>query len=269
MAKTPFQVETIHLPDGEDCLFPADGVRAHLYRPDTPGPRAEAGIVVLPITDGEYEVSTMLATWLTRQGYTCFRMERRAQWLNPDRTVGDLGRLARQTPRDVRTGVDWFLENGGFDPERLGVLGVSMGALQASIAAGTDSRIRAAVLNIGGAGLADMLLTANDGFINEYRAAMCERLRIGEEDLATLIRAELKDADNLEAARTMNPGTTLMVSARFDRVVRPEYGRRLWEAIGRPHRIQLPCGHYSTEWFVPLILRWTRRWFDRHLPSRP
>lgn len=268
MSKARFQVETVHLQDDEECLFPTDGVRAHLYRPESDGPRRKVGIVVLPVTEGDYEVSTMLATYLAKYGFTCLRMERRAQWLTPDRTPEELGLLARQTPRDVRAGTDWFVDNGGFEPDRLGVLGVSMGALQASIASGTDKRIRASVLIIGGAGLADLLLTADDDFINEFRTNLAQRLGVPEKDLGPVLRAVLKAGDNASAAVAMDRETTLMFSAIFDRVVRPEYGRRLWEAIGRPRRVLLPCGHYSTELFVPLILWLTRRWFDRHLVDR-
>ncbi|NOZ02459.1 MAG: prolyl oligopeptidase family serine peptidase [Deltaproteobacteria bacterium] len=265
-SRSGFKVEAVHFPDGADCLFPADGVKAHCYRPtQSKRGRERAGVVVLPITAGDYEVSTMLTVYLARQGFTCLRMERRAEWLAPERTVEDLARLARQTPLDVGAGVDWFIENGGFDPDRLGVLGVSMGAMQASILAGTDPRVKAAVLVIGGAGLADLLLTADDDFINEYREAVSNRLGIPESDLGPVLHEALDPMDNAKPAGGMNPDTTLMFSALFDRVVRPRYGRRLWEAAGRPRRILLPCGHYSAEFFVPLILWMARRWFDRHL----
>jgi len=222
-------------------------------------------LVGLPITAGEYEVSTMISAFLAKCGFTCFRMERRAEWIPLDRTPDELGRLARQTAADVRAGVDWFVDNGGFDPGRLGILGVSMGAMQASIAAGTDPRIRAAVLIIGGAGLAELLLTANDPFINDYREALAGRLGIEESGLEPVLHEALDPCDNAAPAEDMNADTTLMISAMFDRVVKPRYTRRLWEAIGRPKRILLPCGHYTTGAFIPLILRWSRKWFDCHL----
>ena len=61
----------------------------------------------------------------------------------------------------------------------------------------------------------------------------------------------------------------LLVSARFDRVVRWNRSQALWNAIGHPRRVVLPCGHYSAALFVPLIKLLSRRWFDRHLPGAP
>jgi predicted nuclease with TOPRIM domain len=46
----------------------------------------------------------------------------------------------------------------------------------------------------------------------------------------------------------------LFVSARFDGVVPERCRESLWEALGRPERIDVPFGHYTTilalEWIV-------------------
>ncbi|MCB9727638.1 MAG: hypothetical protein H6744_16845 [Deltaproteobacteria bacterium] len=256
--------EAIHLADGPGCLLPTGGVTAWWYRPERPGPRARAGVVVLPIQGGDYEVSTHFAEAFARMGYHALRFERRAEWLEPERPLDELVLLLRQYRQDVRDGMtEWLARPGG--PERLGLFGVSMGAGVGAAVAGVDSRLRASVLCIGGSGLARVLMETEDTDIRAYRDALAARLG---QDLPTLARTlgeALSPVDPEHEAGGMDATTTLFIAARFDRVVRWRESLALWRAIGRPRRVTLPCGHYSAAVFVPWIRWLARRWFDRHL----
>lgn len=262
-------VERLHLPDPPGCLFPGAGVVMHWHRPARLNGRSGAGIVCLPIQGGDYDVSTLFARGFARMGFQALRFERRAEWLEADRELSDLARLARQFPADVRAGIDHWLGLGVVDPQRLGLFGVSMGAVMGAAVAGADPRVRASVLCIGGADLPEIVMTADDEEVNQYRKDLAARLGVDEPELRPLLHAALDGLDLSEAARAVDPATSLFFSARFDHVVRWPRNQELWELTGRPRRWVLPCGHYSAVVFVPLIKWLSRRWFDRLLSPPP
>ena len=265
MTRSVPRPEPVFLRDEITCPLGGEGVTAHWHRPAAPGPRARAGVVMLPIQGGEYEVSTMLAAYLARRGYHCLRFERRAEWLEADRELADLAALVPQYEADVRRGIDWWLAQGAFDPKRLGLMGVSMGAMMGSRVAAADDRIRASVLVIGGGDLAGILLHGHDKEIRAYRRDLARRLGLSLPELGPPLHEALEPVDNLRVASGMNAATTLFLAARFDRVIAWRRSRQLWEAIGRPRRRILPCGHYSTVVFVPYVKWASCKWFDRHL----
>jgi dienelactone hydrolase len=260
-----YDVERIHFEDEPGCLFPAGGVTAHRYHPSAGGPRSRAGIVVLPIQGGDYEVSTLFAESFAKKGYQVLRFERRAEWLEADRDVAALGPLAAQYRQDVLGGIEHWLSSGPGAPERIGLFGVSMGAMMGTAVAANEPRIKASVLCIGGADLADILMTANDEEVNQYRKDLSARLGVPEAELRPMMAAALDPYDAAREAPKLGADSTLFIAARFDAVVRWKNSVRLWEALGRPKRVVLPTGHYSAVVFVPYIRLIARKWFDRFL----
>jgi len=260
--------QRIVLPDETPPLFPGEGVVMHLHPPRKSGPRNDVGIIVLPIQGGDYEISTLFANYFSKIGFQALRFERRAEWLDASRDVSELKVLVETFLADVSRGIDWWLEKADNRPKRIGLFGVSMGANTGAVVAAGEPRIEASVLPLGGGDLADILMTAHDEEINQYRKDLSARLGVDEPALRPMFEEALGPVDNLNFAHGMNADTTLFISAWFDRVVRYANATRLWECIGRPKRITLPCGHYSTIVFLPLVKLWARRWFDRFLTAR-
>lgn len=276
-----FSTELKHFEEPAGCLFPADGLRTHLYRPlaDPEGKasvawreRAKRGVVVLPITGGDYDVSTLFAEDLATAGFTVLRFERRAEWLFSEgdgkgeaREPRDIARLGEQYLVDVAQGIEWFAEHGGVDPDRIGMLGISLGAIFSSRVAAVNPRIKAVVLLIGGAGFAGILESARDREVRQYRAALAARHGVSESELRPLFEEALTGLDNEPYVSALDPSSALMISGMFDAVVRPRFARRLWVAANRPRHIRLPCGHYSAVVFLPLIKAWSRSFFVKKL----
>lgn len=63
----------------------------------------------------------------------------------------------------------------------------------------------------------------------------------------------------------IRPSTTLLVDARFDRVILPVYAEQLWKKMGKPPRIQIPAGHYTAGLFLPYIRSTALRHFQSTL----
>ncbi len=260
-------IETFRLEDAPGVIAPGDGVTVHWHRPAREGPRSRRGIVVLPIQGGDYEVSTLFARYFASRGYSCLRFERRAEWLDSQRDPSLLGPLIEQYVADVRRGIGRWREDAGVEPE-LGLFGVSMGAMVGTVVAAQEPAIGPAVLPLGGGPLAAVLATADDTEVNRFRAELATRLDRREGELLPHFRDALDGWDPLLHAGDLDPNRVLLISARFDRVVRYRLQTRLWDAMGRPRRVTLPCGHYSSILFVPWIKWASVRWFDRYFGIR-
>jgi uncharacterized lipoprotein YddW (UPF0748 family) len=61
--------------------------------------------------------------------------------------------------------------------------------------------------------------------------------------------------DPLALAARLDPKRILHVSPWFDQVVPYDLATRWWEAAGRPRRIGIPTGHYSSGFFTFYIHR--------------
>ncbi len=276
MPRPAFTATPVHLPEPQDSLFPADGVRAHLELPVTPDQRSRAAVVVLPPTGGDYAETRLFSEPLAAAGFTVLRFERRAEWLfeqgdgrGAAREPEAIARLAEQYARDVRAGLAWLRARPGVDPARMGILGISLGAMLAARVASAEPDLAAVVLLIGGAGLADIVRSARDREVGQYRAALASRHGCAEAGLAPRLHAAFDALDDEPVLARLGRERTLLVNARFDAVVRRPYADRLWQGSGRPERSLLPCGHYSSLLFVPWIRRRVRGWFERRLQERP
>lgn len=257
---TEERIETIRLPDPPGLDAPGNGVVAHWHRPADGAPAGKQGIVVLPIQGGDYEISILFARHFAAKGHHALRFERRAEWLDASRPPEALALLLRTFVDDVRRGIDRWLEVAPVGPG-LGLFGVSMGAMSGTLVAAQEPRLTRRMLLLGGGPLADVLSTARDTEINAFRRDLAMRLGVDEPALFPMFEASLEGLDPLAHAAAVDPASTLVVSARFDRVVRFSYQTRLWEALGRPRRTVLPCGHYSAAIFVPWIKRRATQWF--------
>ena len=251
-----YTVSRVHFPDRPGALFPGDGVDAYEYRPreeaGLPGP----GVILLPIQGAEYEVSTYFAEYFVSRGIPCLRFERRAEWLEADRDFETLALLIREYVVDVRRGLRWWLESGRVAPDSVGIFGVSMGAIIGSMTAALEApSVHASVLVIGGGSFADILMTADDEEINRWRDQCLRRSGGDEANLAQALHEALDPVDPLRLASRIDPATTLMIHARFDHVVRYPLTTRIWEAAGRPERIVIPTGHYSSVYLIHSIRR--------------
>jgi hypothetical protein len=248
----------VHFPDRPESLFPGQGVHAFEYRPRKTGPNSAAGILIVPIQGADYEVSTYFAEYFVSKGFSCLRFERRAEWLLPDRALPSLGLLFREYVIDIQRGLDWWQDSGHVDPGRIGLFGVSMGAVIGSIVTALECpHLRTSVLVIGGGSVADILLTADRQWLSRFDGC--------EEALSRELHGALDPVDPMRVAPKICAPSTLMIHARFDPLVRYPLSTSLWEAAGRPKRIVLPTGHYSTVLFIHYI-RWKAyRWLAHGL----
>lgn len=154
---------------------------------------------------------------------------------NPDRTVA----AVVQAVVDVRCVVDWLASRPEVDEQRIGLVGISLGAMVGLIATQVEPRIHAAVSILGAA--CPMRIFKDAPLV---RLLLWRRLRqagLTEEQL----REKFRVVDATEFAGNNDGLELLMINARHDVIVPKSAVMLTWEKLGKPQLIWLNSGHWS------------------------
>jgi len=133
---------------------------------------------------------------------------------------------AVQTIVDLMRGVDYLETLPIIDKTQIGYIGGSMGAILGTVFTAVESRIKGAVLIVGGGPLSLVFQTTN---IPEVRAIE-PTLTIPYEEAEKIIAP----FDPINFIGAISPRPILMQNARFDEQVPPETGERLYAAAKAP-----------------------------------
>jgi dienelactone hydrolase len=247
-----------------------DTVYCRYYAPQDLAPGARApGAIVLHHLGGSFEVEAALADYLAKSGVAALQVEfpyygprRPKDGRAPANMLGteDFGaglKVTRQAIADVRRAADWLVARPDVDADRVGIVGISLGGIVGSIAAGVDPRLKRNVFIIAGGDLAAIML-------NESRETRDVRARlaakgIGRDELAKAMRP----IDPLRYASRIDARGTLMLNARQDEVIPKPCTEQLWEAASRPEIVWYECGHKTIAVFFPDLIAKTRAHFLR------
>lgn len=233
---------------------PKGEVVTFFYSPK--GYKKSPPIVILPITKGDY-YTEHFANYFAGYGFFILRFQSRGDLVK----VTKKGREALEEFKDhirfyvidIIRGIDWLQSQPGVDVQRIGILGISQGAIIGSLVTGLDPRIRSGAFLLGGGGLAGILLTSEEGSIIQIRENILKSSEIPEKSFYQEANNVLSMVDPLTYAGCIKPLNVVLVDALFDRVIRSAYADQLWEKMGRPARIQIPTGHYTSALFLPYV----------------
>lgn len=242
-----------------------------------------------------------LAGSLARRGFRVvllglpFTCERTPDWMRPGSpymsTDGDVSLPAyEQAVADVRGVLDWALEERPFGCEKEtpppAVLGVSLGALVAVIAAALEPRFGALVSVLGGADL-DIIV-----FRGAYRTTVPAELRrrgIGIESRRLARRRyqsyleRVREAshpldvppdyhfflfDPLTFANHLRERPALLINALYDPIIPREATLQLWRELGSPELLWLTGTHWPGGPWKPLVSRAAARFLRGAATSR-
>ena len=220
-------------------------------------------IIVLPILGGDYGPSKIVAEYLANNGFDVLRFERKTVIFNSETGLAGTRKVFIRSIIDERRGIDWWLSQPGITQERLGIIGISMGGLQASILTGVDRRIKAGVIVLSGGDLPQLLMVTKERELVDFRNDLMRANGWNEEELFLEIEKQLSDIDPLQFASNIDPTNILQISARYDQTVPFKFAEKWYQAAGRPDRIILPAGHYSSVLHFPYILGQTRKHFEQ------
>jgi dienelactone hydrolase len=152
-----------------------------------------------------------------------------------------------QSVVDTRCLLEFLARRPEVDPHRLGVVGLSLGAIVGLIVGQVDPRVSAEVAVVGSGYPADLV----------WQSAILAdlRQRLEERGVTYARLAHVLAPVNACRLPVGNPGRhLLMIMAEEDTFVPTALQRRTWEALGRPPAVWLPSGHLTT------FLRRDRLW---------
>lgn len=145
----------------------------------------------------------------------------------------------RQAVLDVRRAGDWLAQRPDVEPARVGLVGISLGAVVGSLAAGVDDRFGRSVFLIGGGDLPAIVMNGS-----KETVAAKERL-VGEGYTLEKLRGLWKDIDPITFASRVRPEEILMINADADEVIPKDCTTRLVSAMGSPEVRWFKGGHYA------------------------
>jgi hypothetical protein len=249
----------------------ADPHRAtfHYYRAITSDPRGPA-ILITPILGGANTVAKMLADDLVRHGLHAVIVDRSPR-LFEDASVEGVELAFADMIADRRRVLDWLLTRPEVDPGAIGAYGVSLGGITTTVLAEVDPRIKAAAAVMAGGPLPAVIARTSER--PPERVARSHGVSAAQlpEELAAFeaLASPVLETCPVALAPYADPERLLLVSTRRDTSVPSFLQDELYEALGRPERYSLPTGHYTAIWYLPLIKRVCRQFFQRRLQGTP
>lgn len=175
----------------------------------------------------------------------------------------------RVTVIDIRRLVDWLQERPEIDPERIGIVGFSMGTLIAANVLGNDDRLSAGVLMMGGANPEDIFASCG-GRAGAVRENAIERLGWSLERYRAFFAELFHSGNPARYAGRYDPSKILMIDAYYDDCIPKSSRDALWHALGQPERVSFLYKHRKAFYsMTPLGFNYSRRliyrFLDEHL----
>jgi hypothetical protein len=220
------------------------------YLPRTDGSGSRPGILILPVLRDRLSLASgTLARYLASHGFAALEVRSGASFLDHVRVTQDgedptWEDVETEMIRDGRRGLDWLSGQHGVDPGRLGIIGISHGAMIGPCVMGADRRLQAGVFCMGGADEAMIVARSRERSVRRFRDRIMRVHGLTDpEDLLWLAQQRISQTEPMRYATHVDPRAVLLFKTRRDRAVVPEAQDKLWEALGRPRRITLPFGH--------------------------
>jgi dienelactone hydrolase len=235
----------VHTPHPEN-----NTVHAEYYCPRTTG-RSPA-VIVLDITAGDQSLSRTISGWLARNGVAALFVQ--MAYYGPRRPPNSKLRLImadidhslgsiRQTVLDVRAAGAWLASRPEVDPNRIGILGTSLGSFLAALAGEMEPRFGRVAVLLGGGGVVD-------AFYDHPQAAPYRKVYEALGGTKEKLTKRLAVADPLTCATHLKERRLLMIAARRDEIVAPKMAEALWSASGRQKIVWYDCTHYGAVFYI-------------------
>ena len=257
-----FRVSAVRFPSPIVTPEPENNtIHAEYFRPKHEGRRP--AVIVLHILGADFALSRYVASRLADRGVAALFVK--LPYYGERRPAGGAQRFLstdiersvlamRQGVCDVRRAAAWLASRPEVDASRLGITGISLGGIVASVAAAIDPALTRGAFLLAGGDLAKILWTMPEAA--KYRDAWIKSGRTFAD-----LKALTEPFDPLTYAAGLKDKRVLMMAGNTDDVVPPASARALWDAAGRPPITWFDCGHYSAVGFLLPGIRQTVEFF--------
>lgn len=252
-------------PSAAKSPWPAnDVVWAHLSVPDSAKGKRTPAVLILPVMAApNVWIETQFTDRFVRDGLITMWIEmptqfhRRPHPSMPSgqvflaRSTGQLSRNFRQSVSDARRALGVLAARPEVDAKRVGLFGISLGAIVAAVTWSVDLRPAAGVFVMGGGDFPGIALNGS------LSGPFARKMGLKPEEL----RAAWIGLDPLDY-RAANAGKkALLINVNSDTVIPKANALSLKEAFPDSRQVWLPLGHYTA--IVHLI--WLPRWVSGRL----
>ncbi len=227
-------------------------------------------IIVLPQFEGSDDLGRYFARAFAENNYTALVARSEFMAKIDEIDLEDFDSIMERMLMDHRVLIDW-LETQNVNVEKLGVFGISLGGIAATMLSGSDKRIKASVLGICGGDLPYVLLHSREGSIRKVKKRTVQKIKedptfshITDDELYEMFKDKMT-LDPMDYAEYIDARNVLMVLAMFDKVIPIKKGEELREKIGNPETIYLPTGHYTAFLYIPYIKNKALKFYDERL----
>jgi dienelactone hydrolase len=220
-------------------------VHCEYFSPTAPG--AKPGVIVLHILGGDFDLARLFCRAMATKGVNALFLkmpyygERRQQGvearmisMEPAETVSGM----TQAVLDIRRAGGWLASRPEVDPERIGIMGISLGGITSALAVSLEPRFTRACLLLAGGDMGAVAWESTE--MAELREKWAREGRTKEE----LFEA-LRVIDPVTYAKPVPGRKILMLNASHDEVVPPACTKALWKAFGEPEIVWWDAGHYT------------------------
>lgn len=241
-----------------------ESVRFRLRR-QTPAETPRALVLLVPILAGGEELMDQVAVGMSAQGFDVAFCARAGSALKKPQRARELDELFRRTVLHQRLLLAWLRGPENPRPAATFALGLSMGGMVTTVLAALEPDLAGIAVCLAGGDLASMVIHSSEGRVQQWVDWRFTTDGIGPDSLQWELEQCLRH-EPLAFAASIPTEKVLFVGAQFDTVVPERNQDLLWEALGRPARMQVPFGHYSAALAINTVLAAAAAHFTALMP---
>ena len=247
-------VRQLSLPSATD---PSGSIEFEYY--DVDGDARTPVVVLLPIFNGQLTIPRFFARYFANQGWAAVVVTRGR---NPLDALTEPESVVRDNLQDYRRVLDWVELEPELDATRIGVFGVSLGAMDAVMLTALDHRVNSLVVAMAGGDLSYLLANTNYRRVVRTIDDMANDLGTSRAALGEKLAAAIK-LDPLTVAPYIDAERVFMVLARTDAIIPFKAQEELRETMGSPESMYLLTGHRTSVVYFPKVRTAAYEFFAR------
>jgi dienelactone hydrolase len=239
-----YVVRQLSLPSAVD---PAHPISFEYY--DVDGDTRTPVVVLLPIFNGQLSIPRFFARYFANQGWAAVVVTRGRDPLDaltaPDQAV-------RNNLQDYRRVLDWVEHEPELDASRIGMFGVSLGAMDAVMLTALDRRVNSLVIAMAGGDFSYLLANTSYRRVSRTIDDLAASLGTSREALGAKLDAAIK-LDPLALAPYVDAERVFMILTRNDAIIPFEAQQQLRATMGSPEALYLQTGHRASVVYFPKV----------------
>ncbi|HTU26871.1 MAG TPA: alpha/beta hydrolase family protein, partial [Pirellulales bacterium] len=227
------------------------------------------GVIMLHILGGDFDLSRLFCRSLAEQGVAALFVK--MPYYGPRRTTGSRQRMVSYDPEatvrgmtqavlDVRQATAWLAAQNEVDPERLGVMGISLGGITSALAASAEPRLQNVCLILAGGDIGQV------AWDSRHLAPLRTRWEEQGKTHDALVEL-LRPVDPVTYAKNVQGRRILMLNAEHDEIIPRACTDSLWQALGKPEIVWWNATHFTAIQYLFEGMNRATRFFRESVPA--